>query len=51
MPLVRRFRGQRVTKDDLFAEWIRLSPEAYRAQRTRGYPPAVVHVAISGGHR
>ena len=68
MPLVRRFRGRRVTKtrrrdgfvlvrlaavpkNELPAEWIRLTPEEYRAQRTCVYQPAVVHVVVDGGDR
>ena len=40
-----------VPKDDLPAQWIRLTPEAYRAQRICVYQPAVVHIVVSGGRR
>lgn len=66
MPLVRRWRGRRVTKtrrrngwvwvrlaavpkDDLLAQWVRLTPAEYRADRTCVYQPTVVHVIYPGG--
>ncbi len=66
MPLVRRWRGRRITKtrrrdgfiwirlaavpkDDLFAEWVRLTPAEYRADRTCDYQPTVVHGRVQGG--
>lgn len=68
MPLIRRWRGRRVTKtrrrdgfvwvrlaalptDDFPAEWVRLTPEAYRTERTCPYQPAIVHVVVSGDGR
>lgn len=40
-----------VPKDDLPAQWIRLTPDAYRAGRTCSYQPTVVYGTLSGGRR
>ncbi len=40
-----------VPQDDLSFQWVRLTPEAYRAKRTCVYQPAVVHVVLPGGRR
>ena len=38
-----------VPQEDILAEWVRLTPEAYCAERTCVYQPAVVDIVHSGG--
>lgn len=40
-----------VPKDALLAQWVRLTPEEYRAERTCVYQPTVVHGILPGGRR
>lgn len=40
-----------VPKDDLLAQWARLTSAEYRADRTCVYQPVVVNGILSGGRR
>lgn len=40
-----------VPSDNLLAQWVRLTPAEYQADRTCVYQPTVVHVIYPGGHQ